>query len=76
MFDCGGCHTPGFATDDEGAPYREQLVAAKGKHPGDLARWIRNPEAHKPGTAMPTYAGMLSESDAEKLAAWIIAGGV
>jgi mono/diheme cytochrome c family protein len=66
---CAECH-------DAGAPYREQLVAAKGKHPSDLARWIRNPEAYKPGTAMPTYAGRLSESDAEKLAAWIVAGGV
>lgn len=65
QFGCATCH-------DEGAPYREQFVAARGKSASDLAKWIRNPEAYKPGTAMPTYASMLSEADAEKLAKWIV----
>lgn len=66
---CVGCHGPG-------APYRAKLEAARGKPAETLARWIRHPEASRPGTQMPTYATLLDDATARRLAAWVSAGAV
>jgi mono/diheme cytochrome c family protein len=61
---CAACHAPG-------AQFHAQLAAAKGKDVEQLTRWIRNPEKFKPGTQMPTFASILSESQARALASWV-----
>lgn len=64
---CVGCHGPG-------APYRAKLEAARGKPADALAQWILHPEATKPGTQMPTYARLVDDATAHRLAAWVSAG--
>jgi mono/diheme cytochrome c family protein len=65
---CAGCHGPG-------ARYQDKLAHASRKPLSDVARWIRNPEAFLPGTSMPTFAAVLDEASALKLASWIVEGG-
>jgi mono/diheme cytochrome c family protein len=48
-----------------------KLKNAVGKAPEDVAKWIRNPEAFKPGTQMPSYAELLNDGQALKLAEWV-----
>jgi mono/diheme cytochrome c family protein len=64
---CVGCH-------GGGARYHQNLRAARGRAPADLARWIRNPESFRPGTPMPTYADAVTEETALTLARWISEG--
>lgn len=61
---CTSCHAAG-------AQYHARLANAKGKNVEDVARWIRHPEQFKPGTPMPTYASLLAEEDAVRLAQWV-----
>jgi mono/diheme cytochrome c family protein len=65
---CINCHGPG-------ARYEEKLNGASTKHVTELARWIRNPEQFVPGTSMPTFAAVLDQAAAERLAAWLKQGG-
>jgi mono/diheme cytochrome c family protein len=65
---CVGCHGPG-------ARYRDKLAQASKKALPDVARWIRNPEAFLPGTPMPTFAAVLDDAAALRLASWIVEGG-
>ena len=44
---------------------------ASGRPTADVAAWILNPERFRPGTAMPTFAGRLSEAEALALADWV-----
>jgi cytochrome c1 len=75
---CTGCHTipniPGAGTsapDLSGIASRTQI--AGGVVPNnsveDLAKWIQNPPALKPGTAMPNFG--LSEADARAAAEYL-----
>jgi mono/diheme cytochrome c family protein len=61
---CVSCHAPG-------AQYHDRLAQARGKDVVDVARWIRHPEQFRPGTPMPTYAKLLGEDDAVRLAAYV-----
>jgi len=64
---CAGCH-------GKGARYEAKLSSARDKQDTDLARWIRNPEQFLPGTPMPTFAAVLDEPTALRLAGWIKQG--
>jgi mono/diheme cytochrome c family protein len=61
---CAGCH-------GEARPYRDQIRAALGKSDDDVASWILEPQALKPGTAMPSFAGAIDRAQARKLAAYV-----
>ncbi len=65
---CVACHSPG-------ARYEANLANAAGKPALQVARWIRNPESFLPGTPMPTFASVLDEASALRLAEWIQSGG-
>jgi mono/diheme cytochrome c family protein len=61
---CATCH-------GKGAPFEAKLAQAAGKPASDVARWIRNPESFRPGTAMPSFASVLDEPSAVALAEWL-----
>lgn len=61
---CVACHGPG-------APYEDRLPRARSRSTPDVAAWILHPERIRPGTAMPTFAGRLSDAEALALAAWV-----
>jgi mono/diheme cytochrome c family protein len=61
---CAACH-------DEGAPFRDKLKQSVGKPVADVASWIRDPQAKKPGTQMPTFRDVLDEPRSLELAAWV-----
>ena len=61
---CTGCHGPG-------APYEDRLGSASARSTPDVAAWILHPERFRPGTAMPTFAGRLSDAEALALADWV-----
>lgn len=66
-FGCAGCH-------GEGAAFQRQLQEARGKDVAQLAAWIRHPEAQRPNTQMPSFASVVDEVQARRLAEWISAG--
>jgi cytochrome c1 len=76
---CGSCHTipniPGasgtIGPNLDGVGGRTQIAggAVPNNSPADLAKWIQNPAALKPGTAMPTLG--LSEQEAADAAAYL-----
>jgi mono/diheme cytochrome c family protein len=61
---CPACH-------GEGAPFRDKLKQSLGKPTADVASWIRDPQAKKPGTQMPTFRDVLDEPRSLTLAAWV-----
>jgi mono/diheme cytochrome c family protein len=61
---CAACH-------DEGAPFRDRLKQSLGKPVAEVASWIRDPQAKKPGTQMPTFRDVLDEPRSLELAAWV-----
>jgi mono/diheme cytochrome c family protein len=61
---CATCHA-------QGAPFHEQLRHAIDRPVAEIAAWIRNPEASRPNTQMPTYAAILDEPKATLLAQWL-----
>lgn len=65
---CAACH-------GEKGPYREKLRGAVGKSDGDVASWILDPQATKPGSLMPSFAGTIDRAQAEKLARYVKALG-
>lgn len=66
MLGCTTCHA-------KGAPYEEKIRQAKGKSAEEVAEWILDPQKKKPGTPMPTFSAQLSESQARRLATWVLA---
>jgi mono/diheme cytochrome c family protein len=61
---CPACH-------GEGAPFRDKLKQSIGRPVADVASWIRDPQAQKPGTQMPTFRDLLDEPRSLALAAWV-----
>jgi cytochrome c1 len=74
---CTACHViPGVAGADvhvgpplSGLARRELLAGAVPNTPEQLVRWIRNPQAIDPGTAMPMLG--VSEASARDMAAYL-----
>jgi cytochrome c oxidase subunit 2 len=76
---CGACHTiPGIAGANgaigpnlAGVASRTQIAggAVPNNGPDDLKRWIMNPPALKPGTAMPNLG--LTDDEATKIVAYL-----
>jgi len=61
---CVACHGPG-------APYRGKLSDAAHKPDAEVAAWILDPQARKPGSAMPSFEHALDRKQAEKLARYV-----
>lgn len=57
---CAACH-------GESGPYRDKLRGALGKSDAELASWILEPQATKPGSPMPSFAGVVDRAQAEAL---------
>lgn len=74
---CGGCHTIPGVTGAGGTigPPLDGFASRgfiAGKLPnqfGNLTRWIRNPQAIEPGTAMPNLA--VNEAEARAIASYL-----
>jgi cytochrome c1 len=85
QYGCGGCHTipnipgaqgtigPAEGRTADLPPISQRPMIAGGAVPNhsvdDLAKWIQNPAALKPGTAMPTLG--LTQDQAEAAAAYL-----
>lgn len=61
---CVACH-------GNGAPHQARLIAARDKTEEDIARWILDPQAVKPGSPMPSFQHMLDQGQAQRLAAYV-----
>lgn len=76
-YGCGSCHTiPGIYTARGvvGPPLyffgRRTMIAGELPNTGDnLVRWLRNPRAVEPGTAMPNLG--LNQNQAQDIAAYL-----
>ncbi len=76
---CGGCHTiPGVAGASgtigpslSGVATRTSIAggAVQNNGPADLQRWILDPPAAKPGTAMPKLG--LTDHEAQQIVAYL-----
>ena len=77
-YGCGTCHTiPGVKEADAlvGPPLthfseRQFIAGQLANNEENLARWIRDPQAVEPGTAMPDLD--VSPEDAQNIAAYIV----
>lgn len=77
-YDCGSCHTiPGIYTARGmvGPPLfffgRRTMIAGElPNSPDNLVRWIQNPKAIEPGTAMPDLG--ISSDQAHDMAAYLL----
>ncbi len=61
---CAACH-------GEGAPFRDRLLGAVNKPDADVAAWILDPQASKPGSPMPSFQNALDPAQAERLAKYV-----
>lgn len=74
---CGSCHTiPGIEDADAvvGPPLtdmgrREYIAGNLPNEPDNMIRWLIDPQAIEPGTAMPTIG--LTEAEARHIAAYL-----
>jgi cytochrome c len=77
QFGCGGCHTiPGIRGADGlvGPPLtrfgaRSYIAGELTNNGANLQRWIHDPQAVEPGTAMPNLG--VSDIDAQDIAAYL-----
>ena len=77
QFGCGSCHTvPGIRGADGlvGPPLtrfgaRSYIAGELTNNAANLQRWIRDPQAVEPGTAMPNLG--VSDVDAQDIAAYL-----
>jgi cytochrome c2 len=75
---CGSCHTiPGVASAGgkaaaslKGFGERSYIAGRLANRPDTLARWIEQPQALVPGTAMPSMG--VSPADARDMAAYLL----
>jgi cytochrome c553 len=61
---CASCH-------GESGPHRDKLVGALAKTDAEIAEWILNPQAKRPGSPMPSFEGVLDREQAEALARYV-----
>jgi len=61
---CASCH-------GSGAPFRDKIRGAVGKSDAEVAAWILDPQALKPGSSMPSFEHALDRSQAERLAKYV-----
>ena len=61
---CQGCH-------GEGAPYHDEIGGALPKPDAEVASWILDPQAIKPGSTMPSFEGAIDRAQAEQLAKYV-----
>jgi mono/diheme cytochrome c family protein len=61
---CVSCH-------GEGAPHRDRLRQAQGKPDEQVAAWILDPQAIRPGSIMPSFDAILDEDQALALAVYV-----
>lgn len=61
---CAACH-------GETAPYRDKILPALTKSDADVASWILDPQAIRPGSPMPSFQHALDRPQAEKLARYV-----
>lgn len=67
---CIGCHTLKGHEGAEGQLGPDLSKIGKERNKGDLVPWILDPQAQKPGSAMPTLG--LSRGEAEALADYLL----
>jgi cytochrome c1 len=58
---CVNCH-------GEGAPFRDKIAPSATKSDEDVAAWILDPQATKPGAPMPSFKAVLDRDQALALA--------
>lgn len=58
---CVSCH-------GDGAPHRDKITVALDKSDDEVAAWILDPQAKKPGSAMPSFKTMIDRDQATALA--------
>ncbi|MDB4938891.1 MAG: putative diheme cytochrome c-553 [Labilithrix sp.] len=61
---CAGCH-------GESGPHRDKILPAVGKSDAELASWILDPQATRPGSVMPSFQGTLDRAQAESLGRYV-----
>jgi len=61
---CVACHGPG-------APYQDKIKAALDKSDDEVAAWILEPQATKPGSVMPSFRHALDQKQATELAKYV-----
>lgn len=61
---CASCH-------GKTGPYREKIAGALTKSDAEVASWILDPQATKPGSAMPSFQHALDREQAERLARYV-----
>lgn len=76
-YGCGGCHEiQGIAGADGrvgpslgGIAVRAQIAGHLGNTPGNMVRWLRDPQSVAPGNGMPNLG--VSDRDARDMAAYL-----
>jgi mono/diheme cytochrome c family protein len=61
---CAACH-------GKAAPFHDKLRGAANKSDAEIARWILDPQATKPGSSMPSFQHALDQTQAERLAKFV-----
>jgi hypothetical protein len=61
---CVACH-------GESGPHRDKLQGALLRSESEVASWILDPQAIKPGSAMPSFAGTIDRTQAVQLARYV-----
>jgi mono/diheme cytochrome c family protein len=61
---CVNCH-------GSGRQFESRWQSLDQKSAADLARWIRDPQAIKPGTLMPNFGAIMSDAIALRIAEWL-----
>ena len=82
QYGCGACHVvPGIRAaqgtvgpDLHGFARQSYVAGVLPNRPGDLTRWLMNPPAHSPATAMPNLG--LEQDEARDIAAYLLGSEV
>ena len=81
-YGCGACHRVPGLRDAQGTvgpdlrdfAQQSYLAGVLPNRPGDLTRWLLNPPAHSPATAMPNLG--LNRDEARDIAAYLLGSEV